>query len=421
MFIKVAKTRVFSRILIICVLFLANSLFGINFQNEISPRNAERPKRKSTKYIILHTTEASDRSSLSSLKRYGEAHYMVSTGGTVYRIIDHGRVAYHAGTSMWNGQTNLDRDSIGIEVVGWHNKSIKSAQYTALKSLVSELQGMYRISDKNVLTHSMIAYGEPNKWHKYKHRGRKRCGMLFATSSVRNRLGLTDRYTYDPDIRAGRLRVGDVYLNSVLYGKQGASVVVVPVSIAELGGQYETYIITKGKSPWDVVGLNSKLSSTLYIFPDGRRRFTGDIKNWSNIPVGTKILVQKKTSISNDKQLISGTISYVFTDAISGAQIILTEREAMSSTILYMLPKGVKGGDGFTSHQLKDLKKETKILNGYSLAGIIDGRKSAFDIVSVRWNHRDTVYYCPEKGSVTCGDKVKERSILLGTYVLLKD
>ena len=77
---------------------------------------------------------------------------------------------------------------------------------------------MYRLRDERVATHSMVAYGAPNKWQKKKHRGRKRCGMLFAMPSVRKILELKVRMTSDPDVRAKRLTVGDPYLEKVLYG-----------------------------------------------------------------------------------------------------------------------------------------------------------------------------------------------------------
>jgi len=83
---------------------------------------------------------------------------------------------------------------------------------------VKDLKAMYRIQDHCVVCHSHVAYGAPNKWHKFKHRGRKRCGMLFAMPSVRRQLGLAARPAFDPDTRAGRLRNADEYLRKVLYG-----------------------------------------------------------------------------------------------------------------------------------------------------------------------------------------------------------
>ena len=81
------------------------------------------------------------------------------------------------------------------------------------------LQKEYKIDDAHVVCHSHVAYGAPNKWQKRNHRGRKRCGMLFAMPSVRQRLNLKSKPAYDPDVRARRLVVGDPYLERVLYGK----------------------------------------------------------------------------------------------------------------------------------------------------------------------------------------------------------
>lgn len=89
----------------------------------------------------------------------------------------------------------------GVQLSG---KPLNAAQNTALAALIGELKYIYKIADHNVLAHSNVAYGAPNEWQKRSHRGRKRCGMLFMTSTVRARLGLKARVAYDPDVRAGR-------------------------------------------------------------------------------------------------------------------------------------------------------------------------------------------------------------------------
>ena len=199
--------------------FLASGAPAIDFSNRYrSPRNAERRVRKSTDLIVLHTTEAPAKSSLNKLCERGEAHYCVSEVGTVYRIIDRDRVAFHAGRSMWNGKEDVDEFSVGIECVGYHDKAMGMVQIRAIRDLVKELQKMYKIPDERVVCHSHVAYGAPNKWQKKNHRGRKRCGMLFAMPSVRAQLGLTRRPASDADVRAKRLVIGDDYLRRVLYG-----------------------------------------------------------------------------------------------------------------------------------------------------------------------------------------------------------
>jgi N-acetyl-anhydromuramyl-L-alanine amidase AmpD/outer membrane biosynthesis protein TonB len=184
-----------------------------------SPRNKERPLRKATTLIVLHTTEAHAKSSLNKLSERGEAHYCVVEDGTVYRIIDRDREAFHAGRSMWQGKEDCDEFSIGIEVVGHHDQAVTLMQLAALKELIARLKRMYSVTDARVVCHSHVAYGAPNSWHKKKHRGRKRCGMLFAMPSVRARLGLTARPPSDPDVKAKRLVQADPGLADVLYGK----------------------------------------------------------------------------------------------------------------------------------------------------------------------------------------------------------
>ncbi|MDE0838484.1 MAG: N-acetylmuramoyl-L-alanine amidase, partial [Kiritimatiellae bacterium] len=112
----------------------------LNIRDHYSPHNSERPRRKATSYIVLHTTEGSTKGALDKIHRNGEAHYVVDTGGRVYRIIDRVRVAYHAGRSMWNGRRNVDEVSIGIEIVGFHNKSLTSSQFAAVRELLKQLK-----------------------------------------------------------------------------------------------------------------------------------------------------------------------------------------------------------------------------------------------------------------------------------------
>ena len=207
------------------VLILAAALsplasYALDISNRYrSPRNPERKVRASTELIVLHTTEAPARSSLNKLSDRGEAHYCVTEEGSVYAIVDRDREAFHAGRSMWNGKEDVDKFSIGIECVGYHDKPMSSVQLTAIRDLVKYLQKMYRIPDERVVCHSHVAYGSPNKWQKFRHRGRKRCGMLFAMPSVRRILQLKARPAFDADTRNGRLAIGDPYLQGVLYGR----------------------------------------------------------------------------------------------------------------------------------------------------------------------------------------------------------
>lgn len=207
-------------LLALLLIFCVTGAEALTISNRYrSPRNPERRIRTATSLIVLHTTEAHARSSLNKLSERGEAHYCLVEDGTVYRIIDRDRVAFHAGRSMWCGKEDCDDYAIGIEVVGYHDKAMPLRQLTALKELVDNLKKMYNLADVQVVCHSHVAYGAPNKWQRCRHRGRKRCGMLFAMWSVRTRLGLKTRPAFDPDVKAGRLIQADRYLHGVLYGR----------------------------------------------------------------------------------------------------------------------------------------------------------------------------------------------------------
>ena len=213
-------------LVLLVLLCLQTSVAAIEASSRYrSPRNPERKVRASTELIVLHTTEAPARSSLNKLSERGEAHFCVTEEGQVYRIVDLNREAFHAGRSMWNGREDVDKFSIGIECVGNHDKPMPMVQLVAIRDLVKELKAIYRIPDERVVCHSHVAYGSPNKWQKWRHRGRKRCGMLFAMPSVRRILQLWKRPAFDPDTRAGRLSIGDDLLQKVLYGNVDTMVV----------------------------------------------------------------------------------------------------------------------------------------------------------------------------------------------------
>ncbi len=299
-----------------------------------SPKNPDRRVRPSTSLIVLHTTEAPAKGSLRHLSDRGECHYCVTEDGTIYQIVDRHRVAFHAGCSMWNGKENVDDFSVGIECVGYHDKPMPIAQIRAIRDVVKELQRIYSIPDDRVVTHSQVAYGDPNRWQKKKHRGRKRCGMLFAMPSVRAKLDLKTRASFDPDVKAKRLVVGDPLLPKVLYGKMdtmagtygagrvigvsplspapapkqkrpkrdlkkdvarkpSASFVAVPQSIKELRAQGFVSIgtVTKKRLPFAIAGEKWNAPDTFYTIRN--RVIPGNILNEKRIEDGMNVWRRK--------------------------------------------------------------------------------------------------------------------------------
>lgn len=382
---------------------------GVPVTVALSPHNRDRPSRQSTRHIILHTTEGPSAGSLNKLRTNGEANYFIDTAGKVFSLIERRRVAYHAGRSMWKARTNLDDVSIGIEVAGFHNREMNAAQYIALRALIEELQAVYGISDDNVLSHSMVAYGAPNRWHKRSHRGRKRCGMLFATTHVRHKLGLTSRPSHDPDVRAGRLTVGDPFLASVLYGGALDRPLPPNTPMPSVG-----MVIGPGRSAWDIARELYNDPATRYVYPDGREVRGDKVTNWKSIPPGTRVQIGEAAQENAVER-----VQRLGSDGATARDVAGEEFNAAST--VYFLPDGrVRTGAELSEAELGALPPNTGALVGYVGGGSISAKRRAFDVCGVKWNHPSTFYRFPD-GRLLAGDQIRENAIPLGTQVYFRN
>src|SRR5690606_31052076 len=100
---------------------------------------------------------------------------------------------------------------------------------------------------------------------------------------LRREIGLHSKPAYDPDVRAGRLKVADAYLNTVLF-----TVVPLPTALPE-GTVAAADLIARGRSAWDIAKENYNSPGTLYIFPDGSRKQGNEITDWNKLPPGTRV------------------------------------------------------------------------------------------------------------------------------------
>ena len=369
-----------------------------------SPKNRERAVRRETRFIILHTTEGGTKGAGEKLARYGEAHYMIDEAGRIYRIIDRRRVAYHCGRSMWNGRTSLDSCSVGIEMVGKHNRDLTAAQVKSLRDLLAELKRIYRVPDTRILTHSMVAYGAPNRWQPRSHRGRKRCGMRMALDSVRARFGVYAKPSHDPDVAAKRLVVADPELNRLLYSRGD-------VRAADRYAATESNVIGPGRSAWDVARDAYNSPDTTYILPNGTRRSGKEITNWRAIPSGTRVLIGEGdiNPVENVQNLAPGSTPAT----VAGA-------EWNAERTLYILPGGkCLRGDELTAETSQALPAGTRVLVGYRLDGPITSRRPAFEIAGPNWNEPDTYFLLPD-GTLAGGNTVDPARIPRGTMILFK-
>ncbi len=138
----------------------------MDFVDTPSPNFDERLMPIST--IVLHYTgmESAD----AALARLCDpvakvsSHYLVYEDGTIHRLVQEDKRAWHAGRSHWRGLTDLNSASVGIEIAnpGHEYKYVPypEPQIDAVIRLVHDIKDRYQITRGNVVGHSDIA---PNR------------------------------------------------------------------------------------------------------------------------------------------------------------------------------------------------------------------------------------------------------------------
>ena len=135
-------------------------------KNIFSPNfNKEKRSLNSIKTIVIHYTGMqSERESIQKLCNSNSrvsSHYLINRNGKVFNLVHDSHVAWHAGKSCWGKYQNLNKNSIGIELVnkGHHlgYTSYKMKQMENLIKLCIELIKKYKIKKRNIIGHSDIA------------------------------------------------------------------------------------------------------------------------------------------------------------------------------------------------------------------------------------------------------------------------
>ena len=86
---------------------------------------------------------------------------MISQNGRAYRLVQDNQIAWHAGKSCWGKYKNLNKNSIGIELVNKGHRfgytNFKKKQLLSLIKICKSLIKKYKIKKRNVVGHSDIA------------------------------------------------------------------------------------------------------------------------------------------------------------------------------------------------------------------------------------------------------------------------
>ncbi len=133
---------------------------------DYSPNYSKKPRLyKQIKFIIFHYTgmqsEIASVKRLKSPKSRVSCHYLVNRQGRILQLIKDKNIAWHAGKSKWKKFVNLNKNSIGIELVNrGHRYGYENFTGKQIKSLIflcNILKKKYLIKDENFLGHSDIA------------------------------------------------------------------------------------------------------------------------------------------------------------------------------------------------------------------------------------------------------------------------
>ena len=92
------------------------------FRNIYSPNFSKKTRtNKDIRTIVIHYTGMQSKIAsikrLLSIKHKVSCHYLIDRKGLIFKMVDEDKVAWHAGKSKWKNIKNLNKNSIGIELV----------------------------------------------------------------------------------------------------------------------------------------------------------------------------------------------------------------------------------------------------------------------------------------------------------------
>jgi N-acetylmuramoyl-L-alanine amidase len=202
-----------------------------------SPNHGERAHGLATDILLLHYTgtesTAAALTCLCDPVAAVSSHYLIDESGEIYQLVPEAWRAWHAGVSSWEGETDINSRSIGIEISnGGHAlgyTEFPDAQIDAVITLSRDIVHRHRIRADRVLAHSDVAParkidpGEKFPWERLHRAG---IGMWVAPKLPSTpALGPGDRGEAVADLQAALARYGFGIKPTGLYDESTAAVV----------------------------------------------------------------------------------------------------------------------------------------------------------------------------------------------------
>jgi N-acetylmuramoyl-L-alanine amidase len=140
--------------------------------------------------IIHHTAQNSCDQTLRTFtlpRTQVSSHYVVCRDGTVHHMLNDLLRAHHAGVSKWGNATDINSNSIGIEIDNNGFEPFTDPQINSLMDLLGRLKRAYNIPVTNFVGHADVAPGrkvDPSRqfpWQKLAENG---YGFWYDTTGV---------------------------------------------------------------------------------------------------------------------------------------------------------------------------------------------------------------------------------------------
>ena len=149
----------------------------MSFIDRPSPNFDERKGDGKVTMLVIHYTgmkslpEVLDK--LADPASKVSAHYVIAEDGTIYKMVDESKRAWHAGVSHWQGEGDVNSRSVGIEVMNNGDRDFTPKQLTALALLSQDIIARHGLRPNNVVGHSDVAPDRKDDpgpyfpWHKF--------------------------------------------------------------------------------------------------------------------------------------------------------------------------------------------------------------------------------------------------------------
>lgn len=129
---------------------------------EILSTKNKSPWKNTCEYIVLHHTATKEGTIKWVLRQLTvgpvSCHFVVDTNGDIYKIGELTDILWHAGVSEWKGKENMNKYSIGIEVI-WPLPWFTNAQRESVQKLVSTLIRDLKLPVDRIIRHKDISPG----------------------------------------------------------------------------------------------------------------------------------------------------------------------------------------------------------------------------------------------------------------------